>query len=79
MEKNWYVRVVEEEEVRRDDPIECFLPTEIRSTFWAIEGVMAIEVPQNEEISGGGKNGWRKGVGFAIRRRANGGSINIKE
>ena len=35
---------------------------------------MAIEVPQNEEISGGGKNEGRKGVGFAIRRgRANGG------
>ena len=30
---------------------------------------MAIEVPQNEEISGGGKNGGRKGVGSAIRRR----------
>ena len=28
---------------------------------------MAIEVPQNEEISGGGKNGGRKGVGSAIR------------
>ena len=28
---------------------------------------MAIEVPQNEKISGGGKNGGRKGVGFAIR------------
>ena len=27
---------------------------------------MAIEVPQNEEISGGGKNGGRKGVGSAI-------------
>ena len=27
---------------------------------------MAIEVPQNEKISGGGKNGGRKGVGFAI-------------
>ena len=26
---------------------------------------MAIEVPQNEEISGGGKNGGRKGVCFA--------------
>ena len=37
---------------------------------------MAIEVPQNEEISGGR----RKGVGSAIRwRRANRGSINIKE
>ena len=33
---------------------------------------MAIEVPQNEEISGGGKNGERKGVGSAIRwRRVN--------
>ena len=29
---------------------------------------MAIEVLQNEEISGGGKNGGRKGVGSAIRR-----------
>ena len=28
---------------------------------------MAIEVPQNEEISGGGKNAGRKGVGSAIR------------
>ena len=28
---------------------------------------MAIEVPQNEEISGGGKNGDRKRVGSAIR------------
>ena len=41
---------------------------------------MAVEVPQNEEISGGGKNGGRKGVGSAICRiRANKGSINIKE
>ena len=29
---------------------------------------MAIEVPQNEEISGGGKNGGRKKVGCVIRR-----------
>ena len=41
---------------------------------------MAIEVLQNEEISGGGKNGGRKGVVSTIlRRRANTGSINIKE
>ena len=30
---------------------------------------MTVKVPQNEEISGGGKNGGRKGVGSAIRRR----------
>ena len=30
---------------------------------------MAIEVPQNEVISGGGKNGRRKEVSCAIRRR----------
>ena len=30
--------------------------------------MMAIEVLQNESISGGGKNGGRKGVGSAIRR-----------
>ena len=41
---------------------------------------MAIEVPQSEEISGGGKNRGRKQVGSAIRqRRANRGSIKIKE
>ena len=41
---------------------------------------MAIEVPKNKEISVGVKNGWIKGVGFAIRRRkANRGSINIKK
>ena len=28
---------------------------------------MAIEVPKNEEISGGGKNEGRKGIGSAIR------------
>ena len=28
---------------------------------------MAIKVPQNEEISGGGKDGGREGVGSAIR------------
>ena len=27
---------------------------------------MAIEVPQNKKISGGGKNGGREGVGSAI-------------
>ena len=31
------------------------------------EEAIAIEVPQNEDISGGGKNGERKGVGSAIR------------
>ena len=40
---------------------------------------MAIEVPQNEEISGGGKNGRRKGVGSAIRRRgANKGAYTLR-
>ena len=41
---------------------------------------MAIEVPQNEEISGEGKNAGRKDVGSAIRRRgANRGSVHIKK
>ena len=41
---------------------------------------MAVEVPQNEEISGGGKNGRRKGVGSAIcRGGANRGSVHIKK
>ena len=41
---------------------------------------MAVEVPQNEEISGGGKNRGKKGVGSAIRRRrANRGGVHIKK
>ena len=41
---------------------------------------MAVEVPQNEEISGGGKNGGRKGIGSAIDRgRANSGGIHIRK
>ena len=41
---------------------------------------MATEVPQNEEISGGGKNIGKKEVDSAIRRKGvNMGSINIKK
>ena len=41
---------------------------------------MAIEILQNEDISGREKNGERKGVCFAIRqRRAKRESINIKK
>ena len=41
---------------------------------------MAIEVPQNEEISGGGKNGGREEVGSAnCWGGANRGSIHIKK
>ena len=40
---------------------------------------MAVEVPQNEEICGGGNNGGRKGIGFAIRRgRANRGAYTLR-
>ena len=40
--------------------------------------MMAIEVFQNEAISGGGKSEGRKGVGSAIRqRRANIGNVSI--
>ena len=40
---------------------------------------MAIEVPQNEEIFGGGKNEGRKGVGSAIcRRGANRGAYTLR-
>ena len=40
---------------------------------------MAIEVPQNEEIYGGRKNGGKKGIGSAIRRRgANRGTYTLR-
>ena len=63
MWKGGCVRVIEGEEVRGDDPVEYLLPKGVGSTSWVPEGVMAIEAPQNEKISGGGKNGGRKGVG----------------
>ena len=41
---------------------------------------MAIEVPKNEEICGGGTDEGRKGVGFAIRwRGANRGGLHIEK
>ena len=42
---------------------------------------MVVEIPQNKEISGGGKNGGREGVGSAIRwRGANrGGGVHIEK
>ena len=41
---------------------------------------MAIEVPQNEEISRGGRNGGRKEVGSAIRQEgANREGVHIKK
>ena len=63
MEKGGCVRVIEGEEVRGDDPVEYFLPAGVGSTSSVPKGVMAIEVSQNEGISGGGKNGGRKGIG----------------
>ena len=46
MEKSRYVRVNEVEEVKGDDPTECFLPNEVGITFELLEGVMVIEVPR---------------------------------
>ena len=80
MEKSRHSRAIQGEEIRRNNQSKTFSPTGVASIFSVPEGVMAIEVPQNEEISGGEKNGGRKGVGFAIRRRrSNRGSINIME
>ena len=55
-------------------------PRRLEVLFQSQRRVMAIEISQYEEISGVGKNGEKKQVGFAIRRRrANRRSINIKE
>ena len=63
MEMGKGVKVIEGEEVRKDDPVEYFLPTKVGSTSRVPEGVMAVKVPQNKEVSGGG----REGVGSAIQ------------
>ena len=65
MEKGGCVRVIEREEVRGDDPVKYFHPAGVGGTSSVPEGVMAIEVPKNEEISGE-KDGGREGVGSAI-------------
>ena len=78
MEKSRYVRVIEMKEARGDGLIKYFLHTGIGSTFES-QGLMAVEIHQNEKIHGGMRDGGRKGIGSAIRRRANRESINIKE
>ena len=76
MEKGGCVRIIEGEKVRGDDPVEYFLPARVGGTSWVPEGVMAIEVPKNEEISGGGKDG----IGSAIRwGGANRGGIHTEK
>ena len=45
-EMSRYVRVIEGEEVKRDDLVEYFLSTVVRSTFSVLEGMMTIEVPR---------------------------------
>ena len=63
-----------------DDPVEYFVHAGVGSTFGVPEKVMAIEVPQNEEICGGGENGGKKGVSSAIcRRGANRRGVHIKK
>ena len=73
-------RLPEEQWIRGDDPTKSSSPKGSEVSFEFQRGVMTIEIPQNEEISVGKKDRWRKGVDSAIRqRRANRGSIHIKE
>ena len=67
MGKGRYVKIIDGEEIRGDDPIEYFLPTGFRSTSSVSERLMAIKVSKNEKISGGVKDGGRKGISSAIR------------
>ena len=65
--------------VQRGSPTRILPPHGGRKYLFSHTGVMAIEVPQNEEISGGGKNGGRKAVGSAISRRgANRGAYTLR-
>ena len=81
MEKSKYARIIEgrrSEEMTQSNtstPRGSEVPFESQS-----RRVMAVKVPQNEEICEGGKDGESKGVGSALsRRRANRGSLNIKK
>ena len=48
MEQSWRVRVIERKEVREDDSIEYFLLSGSEVPFGVLEGIMAVEAPQNE-------------------------------
>ena len=60
MDKSWRAGDIEEKEVRADEPNRMFFPHWGRSIFWVPEGMVGVEVPQNKEISEGGKNGGEK-------------------
>ena len=60
MEKSRYARVIERKKMRGDNPIEYFLTTGVGSTSKVPEGMMAVEVTQNEKISGEMRNGGRR-------------------
>ena len=62
MNNSRYVSVIEGEEVRGDDPIKCFLLIGVGSTFGVLERVMAIEVSENKENSGGGNTGEKESI-----------------
>ena len=64
------------EEMNQSNTFSCWG----RKSLLSPRRVMTIKVSQNEKISAGGKNGERKGVGYAISwRRANRGRVNIKK
>ena len=69
MEKSRYDRIIEVKEVGGNDPIQHFLLTGFGSTFCVPKKMIAVEISQSDEISGGGKSGGRKGVVSAVRRR----------
>ena len=78
MKKSWHVRFIEGKEIREIS--QSNTPHGVRSTFRVPEAIMAVEVVQNEEVSGEWENEGEKRVGSAIcQRRANKGSINIRE
>ena len=77
--RRWHVRVMKGNKVRGDDPIKYFLPMGVRTTHFlptgVPEGVMAIEVLQNEEISGGRRNrGGKESALLSVEKERIGGA-----
>ena len=79
MRKGGCVRVIEGEEVRKDDPIEYFIPAGIGNTSWVPEEVMVIEVPRRKRFLEGRTVGEKESILPSVGEQQIAGGKHIKK